>query len=144
VRLSKIRNYNNRVAYLIDKGNDNHHEQLQAAHTVVLHMEKHRGERFTGVMAADLDDNNNALQAADVVAWSYHRQLESGGLYEEFEPLLSIFKESQLPPRPDGGIARTHLKHDIPIDGIDVFASLINKWISENGEVPTWEQLSGQ
>lgn len=139
---SLIRGYNNRIAYLVDKGNDNHHEQLEAAHTVVLHLEKSRGERFTGAMAADLDDNNNALQAADAVAWSYHRQLESGGLDAEYEPLRAIFKESQLPPRPDGGVLRPHITINIPKSGIGIFATLINNWISKHGEIPTWEQLA--
>ncbi len=70
----KIRNYNNKVAYLVDKGSKHHHEQMQAAHTVILYLEKARGEKHTGAMASDIDDNNNALQAADVIAWSYHRQ----------------------------------------------------------------------
>lgn len=128
------------MAYLIDKGSKRHHEQLQAAHTAILHVEKSRGETYTGAMAADLDDHNNALQAADVVAWSYHRQLDSGKLTHEFTPLRSIFKESQASGLPD--TVRPHLKLRVPHRGIEIWARMINRWIANDGNTPTWEQLA--
>src|SRR5271155_5818064 len=135
------RGYNNRIAYLVDKGNDRHHEQLQGAHSVMLHLEKEQNQRLTGVMAADLDDNNFALQAADVVAWSYHRRLESGVLEDPFSPLLAIFRESQIPPRQDGGALRPHVEYQVPEGSILVFAALINQWLANTGETPTWEKI---
>jgi hypothetical protein len=140
---SQTRNYNNKIAYLIDKGINRHHEQLQGAHTVMLHLEKQQdgGRRFTGAMAADIDDNNFALQAADVVAWSYHRRLESPEFGDEFSPLLSIFKDSQIPKRPDGAVLRPHVEHEIPTEGVLIFAALINQWLASTGEVPSWGKI---
>lgn len=138
---SIIRRYNNRIAYLIDKGINRHHEQLQGAHTVMLHLEKQQNQRLTGAMAADLDDHNYALQAADAVAWSYHRLLETGVVEDEFSPLLEMFKDSQLPARPDGGVLRPHIKYEVPQQGILIFATLINQWLADTGEVPTWEKI---
>jgi hypothetical protein len=57
--------------------------------------------------------------------------------------LLDIFKESQV-ALPHGAVSRPHVKLEVPKDGIDIFARLINKWINLNGEIPTWEDLSGQ
>jgi hypothetical protein len=136
----KFSNKTRRVAYLIDKGSKRHHEQLQAAHTVILQVENSRGENYTGAMAADLDDHNNALQAADVIAWSYHRQLNSGELADEFAPLRSIFRESQASGLPDA--VRPHIKLKVPKRGIAIWARMINRWISNNGKTPTWEQLA--
>lgn len=138
---SAIRGYNNRIAYLIDKGSRHHHDQLQAAHGVILEFERDRTQRYTGAMAADLDDNNYALQAADVIAWSYHRQGESQSEDEEFSPLLAIFKESQLPPRPDGAVLRPHIKFDVPSEGITIWATLINEYITATGVVPSWPMI---
>jgi hypothetical protein len=138
---SMIRHYNNRIMYLVDEGNQHHHDQLHAAHTVMLWLEKNRGERYTGDMKSDFDDNNNALQAADVVAWVDHRIRESGEPGEEFSPLLNVLKESQIPAREDGAVSRPHIKLNIPPDGIAVFAKIINDWINNCGDLPTWDNL---
>lgn len=130
------RGYNNRIAYLVDKGSRHHHEQLEGAHGVLLQMEKDRREQFTGSMTSDLDDNNNALQAADVIAWTYHRQLESEEFGEEFTPLLSILLPKQEPEK-----KRAHLSLCIPRDGIAIFARFINGWIENKGAIPSWEEL---
>lgn len=66
--LALMTGYNNRISYLVDKGSQHHHEQLEGAHAVMLKIENETGEKFTGPMASDLDDNNNALQAADVLS----------------------------------------------------------------------------
>jgi uncharacterized protein DUF3800 len=141
LKASLIRKYNNRIAYLVDKGIHRHHEQMSAAHTLMLHVEHRRGEKHTGAMAGDTDDNNLALQAADVIAWSYHRQLESGELGEEFFPLMDIFKESQVPARPDGAVYKPHINFPVPEAAIIIFAALINQWLTATGTVPTWERI---
>jgi Protein of unknown function (DUF3800) len=135
-----LRKHNSPIAYLIDKGSPHHHDQLEAAHTAILQLEKSRCEKYTGAISTDLDDKNNALQAADVVAWAYHRQLESSEFGSEFGPLLNIFNEYQLSPF--GKKVRPHVIFEVPRDGITIFANLINNWISRNGDTPTWEQLS--
>jgi len=138
----RLRKYNNRISYLVDKGNSDHHEQLEAAHKVMLQLEKAQGERFTGPMATDIDDNNNALQAADVIAWSYHRRLESRKLEGDFLPLQSIFQKSQIIGLPDSAVNCPHIEFFCPKDGIAIWARLINNWINEKGDMPTWEQMA--
>ncbi len=124
--------YKNRIAYLVDKGSDHHHEQMNAAHTVVLQWEKHKAlESRVGSLTADLDDNVTALQAADIVAWSYHRKKEST-LEGEFIPLLDIFKDEMKV----GGAKYPHLPLDISFEGLKLFADGINAWIAENGDMP--------
>jgi hypothetical protein len=121
------------VNNLIDKGSQHHHEQLEGAHGIMLKIEKDSGERFTGPMTSDLDDNNNALQAADVVAWAYHRTIESCEFGEEFKPLVAIFAAHQGPRK-----KRPHIAIPVPVDGIALFAGLIDKWIRLKGRIPTW------
>jgi len=130
-------NYKSRIAYLIDKGSQHHHEQMDAAHTVLLGWEKMRGLTHSniGPLTQDLDDNNNALQAADVIAWMYHRTLESPDFAAELAPLLDILKEFQTTPA--GKKAFPHIKLEVPKDGIEVFSNGINAWIGENGEIPS-------
>lgn len=144
--------YKGRIGYLIDKGSDHHHEQMDAGHTVVLEWEKLRGiESQVGPLASDLDDNNNALQAADVIAWSYHRMKESS-LTDEFVPLLDIFKvEGKRVMDPTtlsrwyreysvSGIGHSpfpHMLFDVPSDGVKMFSQLINKWIALKGDMPS-------
>ena len=134
-----LTDYDCRVAYLIDKGTDRHHEQLNGAHTVIVHIEKREGESFTGAIAADLDDNNYALQAADVVAWAYHRKLEAAEFGSEFEPLLPIV-EYQLKISPTK--TKLHLSLDVPLEGVELFASLVNRWLTNEGPIPTWQVLT--
>lgn len=131
--------YTNRIAYLVDKGSNHHHEQIDAAHSVVLEWEKFKGiESRVGPLAADLDDNLTALQAADVVAWSYHRKKEST-LEDEFLPLLDIFKDEMKV----GGSTFPHLPFDIPFEGVKMFADGINAWVAENGEMPySFEEIA--
>jgi uncharacterized protein DUF3800 len=125
--------YRNRIAYLVDKGSDHHYEQMNAAHTVVLEWEKYKAiESRVGPLAADLDDNMTALQAADVIAWSYHRKKEST-LEDEFLPLLDIFNDRDMKA---GGPKFPHLPFDIPIEGIKLFTDGVNAWIAKNGDMP--------
>jgi hypothetical protein len=125
--------YKNRIAYLVDKGSHHHYEQMSAAHTVVLEWEKYRGiESRVGPLAADLDDNVIALQAADVIAWSYHREKEST-LEDEFLPLLDIFKDEMKV----GGSNFPHLSLDMPFEGVKLFAEAVNSWIADNGDMPS-------
>jgi hypothetical protein len=139
-KVSVNRQYNNRISYLVDKGIDRHHAQMDAAHTLMLCVEKNRDEgKFTGPITGDTDDNNFALQAADVIAWSYHRQIESNGLSEEFAPLMAIFKASQIAVRPDGAVYKPHISFPVPEKAILIFATLIGQWVNATGKVPTWD-----
>jgi hypothetical protein len=124
---------------------------MDAGHTVILEWEQLRGfESQVGRLASDLDDNNNALQAADVIAWSYHRKKEST-LDGEFIPLLDIFSEGKRVSDPTtlslwyressgfkiGCSPFPHLQFDIDLDGVTMFANTVNKWIAENGDMPS-------
>jgi hypothetical protein len=133
-----LTDYDCRTIYLIDKGLEHHHEQLNGAHTVIAHIEKREGEAFTGPIASDLDDNNFALQAADVVAWTYHRKLESPEFGSEFEPLLPIV-DYQLKTTPTK--IKLHLSLDVPLSGIELFAGLVNRWLTNQGPLPTWKEM---
>jgi hypothetical protein len=134
-----LTDYDCRTAYLVDKGSEHHHEQLNGAHTVIVHIEKREGEAFTGSITSDFDDNNFALQAADVVAWTYHRKLESPEFGNEFEPLLPIV-EYQFKISPTK--TKLHLSLDVPLSGVELFASLVNRWLTYEGPLPTWQELT--
>jgi len=131
--------YDCKTAYLVDKGSGHHHEQINGAHTVILHIEKRENESFTGAIAFDFDDNNFALQAADVVAWTYHRKRESAEFGSEFEPLLPIV-EYQLKTSPTK--TKLHLSLDVPLEGVELFGSLVNRWLTNEGPLPTWQELT--
>jgi hypothetical protein len=130
--------YLNRMAYLIDKGSDHHHEQLNGAHTAILHAEKKLGWNFTGAMAADLDDHLCALQAADVIAWTHHRKLESQDFGDDFQPLLKLldWKVSN-----STGTTKLHIPMEVPVAGVEVFAKGVHSFIEAVGGLPSWEQI---
>jgi hypothetical protein len=134
---ARMRNYNNRVAYLIDF--DSQLGQLRSAHDKIMEIERSRGEKFTGPLAPELDDNVFALQAADVVAWTYHRKNASPNFGEDFKPLLSVLAECQFSP--SGKRIRPHLSHLVKRGQIEALATPINKWIRGAGDVPTWDDL---
>ena len=129
--------YVRRMSYLIDKGSDHHHEQLNGAHTTILRTEEKQGWSFTGPMTADLDDNNYALQAADVVAWTHHRKLESEDFGAEFQPLARLI-EQKVPLRDR---IKLHLGLEIPLKGVEFFAERVNLFIGTMGKLPTWEEM---
>jgi hypothetical protein len=126
-----------RMAYLIDKGSDHHHEQLHGAHTAILRAEEKQGWSFTGAMAADSDDNNYALQAADVIAWAHHRKLESQDFGAEFQPLMRLLEQKV----PVAERIKLHLGLDIPLEGVEFFAGRVNYFIGSLGKIPTWEEM---
>jgi hypothetical protein len=130
--------YDYRVAYLIGNSSDNHREQLQGAHAIALRLEQREQESFTGAMASDRDDRNYALQAADVIAWTYHRKLESQNFGQEFEPLLPIV-EYQLKISPTK--TKLHLSLDVPLSGVEYFAFLVNRWLTNQGPLPSWQEI---
>lgn len=137
--VARSTSYKGRIAYLVDKGSSNHHEQLEAAHTSMLEVERMRGESITGAMAGDLDDNNYALQAADVVAWTYHRKLESEEFGIDFVPLLDVLAERWV--RTKG--TSTHFPLDIFPENVKAFASLVKSWIKSEGRLPSWGEMLG-
>jgi Protein of unknown function (DUF3800) len=136
--VSTATGYLHRTAYLIDKGNDNHHEQLQGAHTALLILEKNQNEFSTGAMASDLDDHNFALQAADVIAWTYHRTLESQDVGAEFQPLLAVL-ERQVKISPTK--SKVHLSMSVPSSAVTSFADLVKGWIASEGRMPSWKEM---
>jgi|SRR3954469_5166034 hypothetical protein len=129
--LAKQLKYDGMVGYVVDKGQKRHSEQLNGAHSAIIAWEQ-KGSRqsHTGPIVLDYDHRVNALQAADVVAWSYHRDLEASEFGDEFMPL----KEKLL----------AHDRHSsipIPKEGIKLFADAINSWLGEGGEMPTLEEM---
>jgi len=132
---------NNRIAYLVDVGRKNLHQQMTAAHAVEIQLEQSRGEDLTGAMASDSDDRVYALQAADAIAWTYHRELVSPDSFgEEFEPLKNIFIKTEVgyPTRVEWHV---HIKLHIAKEGIAIFARMINDYIKNHGAIPTWKDL---
>jgi hypothetical protein len=134
---ARLRHYNNRIAYLIDF--DSQREQLRAAHDKVVEIERSRDEHFTGAMASDTDDNVIALQAADVIAWTYHRKNVSRSFGEDFKPLLKTIAEYQLSPA--GKRTQPHLSLSVRAYALEALAVPINNWIRGNGKIPTWDDL---
>ncbi len=126
-----------RMAYLIDKGTNNHHEQLQGAHTALLHMQRKVGDSYIGPMTEDLDDYNCGLQASDVIAWSHHRKLSAGDFGEDFVPLLSLLTYKL----PYNNRTKIHFTLDLPHDGIELFARLVNDWIKSEGKLYSWSEV---
>jgi len=130
--------YVNRMAYLIDKGSNHHHEQLNGAHTAILHTEKKLGWDFTGAMAADLDDRVYALQAADVIAWTHHRKLDSQEFGPEFEPLRKLIEWKVSIP----GGTKLHIPMEVPLEGVEVFAKGVHAFIDTmDGILPSWKEI---
>jgi hypothetical protein len=135
---------NNRVAYLVDVGRKDLHEQMTAAHAIQIRLEQAKGQDFTGAMAADTDDRIYALQAADAIAWTYHRELtasdDEGRLGEEFEPLRQMFVKTSV-SYPTKMELHVHIKFCCPKEGIEIFARMINGYIAQHGVIPTWQDL---
>jgi hypothetical protein len=81
--------YSHKVSYLMDRSD--FEDQMRDAHKWLAKWEEILGawKPHVGPLAFDSDDNNTALQAADVIVWSSHRNL-SGGLINEYAPLKQI------------------------------------------------------
>ena len=63
--------FEGKISYLVDLGSG-FPEQLRAAHTLIVNAQKGTaGEFRIGTFAQDTDTNVPALQAADVIAWSF-------------------------------------------------------------------------
>ena len=122
-----------RTAYLVDSG-FGYSWQLEAAHALLVNLEKQRGGfRFTGSLAFGSDDLIPALQAADVIAWAARNKQLLGALPEGFEPLEDAIRDDDIDTR--------HLHLPISKDGIQMFSAPVNKWISRRGEVPSLDQI---
>jgi len=130
--------YIDRLAYLIDKGSKRHHEQLQGAHTLLLHVEKGWNRTFTGAIASDIDDHNSALQAADVIAWTHHRTVDSQEFGDDFRPLLPLMEQLvRVSPEKN----TFHCKVDLPEEGLKLWSGLMNSWIKNEGALPSWPEI---
>ena len=137
--LATITKYGDRIAYLVDKGSSHHHEQLNGAHSLIIEWEKHMGRiSKTGAIAFDYDDRVSALQAADVVAWTFHRKQELLEFGDEFSPLLKLFEDHVTPLRKD---TPPHVALPIPKEGVQMFADSINSWIHNYKEMPSFREL---
>ena len=92
--------YRGTIAYLVDRGH--FEDQILGAHGLLVDIEKKLDKKdepavHTGAIAFDTDDNNVAIQAADVIAWASRRNEEPGGLSGEFDPLRGIFEDQYTP-----------------------------------------------
>jgi hypothetical protein len=77
-----------KIAYLVSKSEKGNTEaQLQDCHSFVGYFEAQIQRRSTGAIAFDWPDQVNALQAADMVAWSKHRHLCGEPFNNGYEPL---------------------------------------------------------
>jgi hypothetical protein len=97
------------------------------------------GWSFTGAIAADVDDYNYGLQAADVIAWTHHRKVESEnfGHEGEFEPLRKLIEwkiEFQ-------GRTKLHIPMEIPSNGVEFFAERMKAFIDVYGDLPSWKEI---
>jgi hypothetical protein len=118
-----------KVAYLVDSGSA-FKEQLIDAHAAVRRAEDSRERQNTGALGFDVDDRVQALQAADVIAWS-GRRMEVGTLTEEFEPLNAVLAV-QRPP---------HLHLPLPVSAIKMLANPIKNWIAKRGSIPSLQDI---
>jgi len=91
VKLARDMRYPDRLSYLMDTGNP-YAGQFQFGHALWSFMERQNGISFTGTLTFDNDDNESALQAADLIAWAVQRR-SGEGLANEFSPLLKLFRE---------------------------------------------------
>ena len=138
--IAQVHQLKRRVAYLGDKGSKNHHDQLDSAHTIISEWERRHGNANIGAIAFDYDDRVCALQAADAIAWTIHRQHETQEFGQDFVPLLSLF-EKQCGPT--GKPIRPHHTLVVPLIGLLSFSTTINNWLIGTGEMPTLEQMMG-
>lgn len=147
-RVAEITSYKYRLAYLVDQGSENHHDQLKAAHYILQGLEEGFNNPFIGAMAFDTDDRNYALQAADVIAWAAHRALEGSDFGEEFAPLKRLLR-NQLVKTNDAGRS-LHLELTIPAQGLKLLAERITQWEQDErggklfGGIPTWKEMDLQ
>jgi hypothetical protein len=121
-----------KAAYLVDRG-FGHQYQLNQAHKLIVDFEiALGGERHTGSLAVDADDDVPPLQAADAVAWASRKTQLQGALPEGFEPLANVLRE-------DG--ERPHKTIAIPLDGIRMFSVPVNNWVARHGTTPTLRDI---
>jgi len=81
--------YKGSIRYLLDTGNPNRSD-VNDAETVLSSYKCDNGFNLESI-GFESDDDNSALQAADVVSWSVRRRLSSG-LKSGFEPLQEILE----------------------------------------------------
>ena len=129
--------YRGTIAYLVDRGH--FEDQILGAHGLLVDIEKKLDKKdepavHTGAIAFDTDDNNVAIQAADVIAWASRRNEEPGGLSGEFDPLRGIFEDQYTP---DGRPTRPHFGMVVGREWVERFAADVNRWIDNNGEMPS-------
>jgi len=132
--IAEIEGYKERLAYLVDRGCFK--DQLLDAHDWLAEWESRStvSQRpHVGSIAFDADEHVTALQAADAIVWSSHRRL-GDGLTDEFGPLNKLFE-----PHVDihKRVLKRHIERIIPRDGIATFASQMNKFIHDNGRLPS-------
>jgi Protein of unknown function (DUF3800) len=128
------------IAYLGDKGTGNHHEQLDAAHSIISEWERRKGYSNVGAIAFDFDHRVSALQAADAIAWTLHRQRESEEFGKDFLPLLGLFEKQY---GPTGKSVRPHHSMVVPKDEMSAFANTVKNWIDSTGKLPTLQEMMG-
>ena len=131
------RSQNGVVSYLVDRGSP-YEAQLRAGHKLIIEWQgRYRHSTHTGAMATDSDDNVNALQGSDMIAWTVNRR-STTGLTGEFGVLQDLFMP--LPyyssdGNPVGKSMKFHTHLEIPPDGIQMLADGINLWL-DSGIMP--------
>jgi hypothetical protein len=131
--VATVHGFDDRIAYLVDHGSFD--DQLNEAHKLVLEWEMvTKLSSHTGPMTFDNDDNNNALQAADVIAWVARRRRDAAlTLGGEFTPLQKLFDHqidiNKIRVRP-------HIEIIMPREGIEKFAKGMTAWIVKYGRMP--------
>jgi|SRR5665213_229672 len=99
------------IAYMLDAGNSQS-QQIMIGHTLLVLREKAAGGPYrTGTLTFQPDDQNAALQAADMVAWTARRNFSGEDLRDEFEPLLRLFQKRF---DKNGLKIRPHVHHLVP------------------------------
>ena len=95
-RLAKENRYAERIAFLMDSGNQ-YAEHVRVAHAV---MQKDWKAMNIGSLTFARDEEWSALQAADVIAWASRVKAQGNSFNNGYEPLDGLFNNAhaQEPP----------------------------------------------
>lgn len=136
-KIAEDNGYPDQIAYLVDRGSP-FSEQIDLGHRLICLRERGLGlKTYTGSLTFADDENISALQAADVIAWSYRRNLSENGLSDEFEPLRGIFEkrfsENGVPVKP-------HFHHSVEKASME---RLLGTIAEKNSRGKIMEEIAG-
>jgi hypothetical protein len=97
-------NYGERIPFLMDSGNP-YANHVRGAHA---EMQTERWRHMNvGSLTFDDDEQINALQAADLIAWASRVKAEHGNFDNGYEPLVALFNEAHIQEEyPESAIAK--------------------------------------